>query len=230
MWPFSTPEQRDAEITENLSRLLGSADGQHAICAALTSENRKVIAQEFEAKLVGLADAIVSRSVAEINQSLNRAKDSLGLFLHSEQGKRILSDRVIDGFARAEFGPIAETAGMRLKNLAAEEIASLMADAQMAVERSVAEQAVMLKRRAGEVAAEMVAQSTCDVDRHLGSYRGLIAEAVEQQLPPLLQEEVVRHLNSGPLLSQPPSNRELALAYGISIREVKRRRRYGDFR
>jgi hypothetical protein len=60
-----------------------------------------------------------------------------------------------------------------------------------------------------------------DVQDHLSSYRGKIAETVREQLSILLEEEIARQVRPGPGCS----NRKLADMLGVSIREVKRRRR-----
>lgn len=240
MWPFGSAEERENEKKQEFVKFLVSEEGRRAVSEALTTEQRARLIKEFEDRLNQVAEIIVSRSAIEIKRSLEKAKfeirhslegaiATLGTYLSSNQGKQILSDLVSDGLARGEFGSFAENARRQFRNLVAEEISKLTTDAKAALERSITNQAAVLRQRAEEAVQEMSERTARDVEQALALYRGVIAEAVAQQLPEVLQDEVARHVRSGPLFSRFRSNHELAAACGISIREVKRLRRRGYF-
>jgi hypothetical protein len=91
----------------------------------------------------------------------------------------------------------------------------------MTIEASAAAHSDGLKRMAREAADDIAERVKQDVRDHLSSYQAKVLEAVTEQI--LLREDIP--VRSRPRLSLRRSNREIACEYGISIREVKRRRR-----
>ena len=134
-----------------------------------------------------------------------------------------------EALAKGGLRPVLDGAEARLESLAKEMADAHMARAELSLERSAEARAAVFKRSASEAARDLANQIEHDVLQQLSSYREAIVEVVEEQLPVALREEVARHVRSGPLFSPPCSNRALAAAHGISIREVKRRRRCGYF-
>jgi hypothetical protein len=124
--------------------------------------------------------------------------------LRSDDGKRLLVDLLKEAPARNALAPVLNGAETRLKDLAAKEVATFVAHAEMSLRAS----ATALTDRVHQ-----------DVQDHLNSYQDKITEAVREQLSNL-QKEIAQQVRPGP----PRSNRELARKYGVSIREVKRRR------
>jgi hypothetical protein len=173
-------------------------------------------------------------------KKLNEAKNWLADFLRSREGTRLLFDLLAEALARGEVAPLidsaearlkslAKDAEARLKGLAKEAMATQMVQAQLSLELSSEAHAAAVKLSAREAADNLADQIAHDVQLQLGSYRSAIVEVVKEQLPIMLREEVGRHVRSGPLFSPRWSNRALAAAHGISIREVKRRRRQDWF-
>ena len=136
-------------------------------------------------------------------------------------------DLLVEALAKGELTSVLDGAEERLKNLAEELVAAHTAHAELSLERSAEARAAALKRSASEAARNLADEIAHDVQQQLKSYRASIVEAVREQLPVALREEVARHVKGGPLFSPICSNRALAAAHGISIREVKRRRRNG---
>ncbi|HMD64125.1 MAG TPA: hypothetical protein VKF83_09145 [Stellaceae bacterium] len=172
-----------------------------------------------------------SLKVAEDNfaDTLKAAENHFTNFLCSKQGKRLMLDLLIEALARGELTPVLDGAEDRLKVLAEEAIATHTAHAELSLKQSAEAHAEAFKSSASEAARDLANQVAHDVQRRLSSYRGTIVEVVKEQLPVALREAVAAHVRSGPLFSPPCSNRALATAHGISIREVKRRRRSGYF-
>ena len=164
-----------------------------------------------------------------LDRTLKMAKEHFSDFLHSEEGRRLMLHLVTEALARGELAPVLDGAETRLRVLAEEAVATHTAHAELSLQQSAEAHATAFKRRANEAARDLANQVTDDVQQQLRSYRGAIVEVVQEQLPVALRDEVARHVRSGPLFSPPCSNRTLAAAHGISIREVKRRRRFGYF-
>jgi hypothetical protein len=211
--------------SEEFLRCLRSNEAKQAILDGLTSQEREFILHDFELELGNLSTQKMAQLLAHVEGEFQRARDQFILFLRSDEGKRLLIDLLIEVLPRVELAPILKSAETRLQDLAAKGVASFVAHAEMSLNKSV-DTAKYLARRAAQDFVDHVHQ---DVRDHLGSYKVKIAEAVREQLSILIEEEVARHVRSGACLSPGRSNRELALAHGISIREVKRRRRNGYF-
>jgi hypothetical protein len=176
-------------------------------------------------------------------KALNAIRNQFISFLHSDEGKQLLVKLLIEVLGRGEIAPIlngagkglkdaaaeAETslknlaakAGTSLKSLAAAKVARFSRDAAMTLEASAAAHSDGLKRMAREAADDNAERVKQDVRDHLSSYQAKVLEAVTEQI--LLQEEIP--VRSRPRLSLRRANREIAREYGISIRQVKRRRR-----
>ena len=218
----------ESERRNDFFRFLGSSKAKQAILDVLTNQERGSILRSFETQLRDLSHTAMAQFSAHVEKALDAARGQFILFLRSDDGKRLLVDLLIEALARNDLAPVLNSAETRLKDLAAEELATFAAHAEMSLKASSAAHADALIQNARQAAQDITDRVHQDVQDHLSSYRAKIAEAVRERLPILLQEEIARHVRSGPCLSPGRSNRELALAYGISIREVKRRRLFGD--
>jgi hypothetical protein len=252
---FRSKENRQAERKNEFTEFLRSAEGRRAIFELapdiLVSGKLSPILNNIRAQLELLTSAEIERfklllanalgtaevrfadTIAQFEQQLDRTlkatEDQFTDFLRSQEGKRLMLNLLIEALGKGELTPVLDGAEKRLKVLAKEMVATHMARAELSLRQSAEAHAAAFKRSASEAARDLANQVAHDVEQQLSSYRGAMAEAVQEQLPVALREEVSRHVRSGPLFSPPCSNRTLAAAHGISIREVKRRRRYGLF-
>jgi hypothetical protein len=212
---------------------LGSAEGRRAIFALapdiLVNSKLSPILDDVRAQLTALAADEIAQFTLQLEKILDTAKDYLANFLCSQQGTRLLLDILIEALARGELAPVLDSTKTRLKTFAFAEVATRVGQAEISLRETAAAHAATFKQSANKAARDLANQAASDVQRQLSSYRGTIAEVLREQLPITLREEVARHVGSGPLFSRPCSNRALAAAHGISIREVKRRRRNGYF-
>ena len=158
----------------------------------------------------------------ESDNALDAVRSQFISFLRSDEGKRLLVELLIEALARREFAPILESAETRLKNLAAERVASFQTEVETQIEASAASNAVALKRKARKAVQDLADRVNQDVRDHLSSYQAKVLEAVTEQM--LFREDIARHVRPEHALL-PRNNREIAGEHRISIREVKRRRR-----
>ena|ERR1700730_3556063 len=155
-------------------------------------------------------------------------------------------DLVITALAEGELKPVLDGAEERLKVLAKEVVATHTAHAELSLKQSAeAHEAAMgrdelslrqsaeahaaaFRHSASEAARDLGNQVARDVEQQLSSYRGKIVEVVQEKLSVMLQDEVARHVRSGPLFSaacqsalkldpQSASNRDPSEAVGSGL-------------
>jgi hypothetical protein len=129
---------------------------------------------------------------------------------------------LIQALARRELDPILAGAERKLKELAAERVESFQTESETMLEVSAAGHANALRRNARQAAQDLADQLKRDVRDYLSSYQGKVLEAVTEQL--LFRDDIARHVKPD-YATLPRSNRDIAREHGISLREVKRRRR-----
>jgi hypothetical protein len=147
----------------------------------------------------------------ESKKALDAARSQFISFLRSDEGKQLLIDLLVEALAGRELAPIVNSAETRLKNVATH--------AETILEASAASHADALKGKVRQLAQDIASRANKDVRDCLSSYQREIAEAVREQLPIILREEIALDV------SLRRSNREIARDYSMSIREVKRVRR-----
>jgi len=230
---FRSKESRKAERNSEFVEFLRSAEGRRAIFELapdiLVSSKLTPILNDVQGKLEALTAGEIERFKLLLERTLKTAEDHFADFLRSQEGRQLMLDLLIAALAGGELTPVLGGAEKRLKVLAEEMVATHTAHAELSLKQSAEAHAAAFKRSASEAARDLANQVAHDVQQQLSSYRGAVVEVVQEQLPVLLREEVATHVRSGPLFSPPCSNRALAAAHGISIREVKRRRQYGYF-
>jgi hypothetical protein len=90
----------------------------------------------FQGQLQGVSAAEIARFTAHADEALKGVKDQFINFLRSEAGKRLMLDLLTEALARGALAPILGAAETRLKNLAADEIATFMAQAEISLKAS----------------------------------------------------------------------------------------------
>jgi hypothetical protein len=219
----------DILVSSKLTTILNDVRVQLETLSANEAE-RFTILLETASKT---AEHRFSDEINQLNQDLAKklteVRNCLTDFLLSQEGRRLKFDLLVEALAKGGLRPVLDGAEARLESLAKEMADGHMACAEISLERSAEARAAVFKRSANEAARDLANHIERDVMQQLSSYRDAIVEVVEEQLPVTLREEVAKHVRSGPLFFPPCSNRALAAAHGISIREVKRRRRCGYF-
>jgi hypothetical protein len=184
-------------------------------------------------------------------EAADKTKRHIVSFFTSDEGKRLLTELLVEALAQIELRPFIGVVEPRLKEVAAQEVANLVAHGETTLSASATTHAHALKQLEKRTIEDFEAAATANADalkqgikaaarrlsneaqrkleKPLMAHQAQIAAAVTEQLPMVLRQEVAWHVRSGPLLEGQRSNRELALAHGVSIREIKRRRRYGYF-
>ena len=199
----------DSERREEFARYLGSPEAVDVVTrhfiSFLETERREEFARFLKSE-----------------KALDAVKNQFVSFLRANDGKKLLIDLLIEALARRDLSPILKSAETRLKELAAERVESLQTEAETVLEISAASHSAALKREANKVVEELADQIKQDVRNYLSSYQAKVLEAATEQL--LFRDDIARHARSGHT-SLARSNRDIAREHGISIREVKRRRR-----
>ena len=221
-WKKRRQEIRKIEFLE----FLRSAEGRQAI---LKLAPEILVGADLAPYLTDVRQQLKVIAGDEIGRFKLDLEKTLGDFLQSYEGKRLMLDLVKAALAEGELTSVLNGAEQRLKVLAQEEVATHMGRAERTLTESAEAHAAAFKCSASDEARNLASQVAHDVEQQLSSYRDSILEAVEEQLPAALREEVARHVRAGPLFSPTCSNRALAAAHGMSIREVKRQRRLGYF-
>jgi uncharacterized protein YjgD (DUF1641 family) len=250
---FKSKESRQNERKKELEEFLRSAGGRRVMFELapdiLVSSKLTPIIDHIKVQMEALSHHQVERFTVFLEATLKAAENRLSAnfdqfkedlaktleavevhifdFLSSQQGRQLMLDLLIEALAKGELKPVLCGAQERLKTLAEELAATHAAHTELSLQQSAEAHAAALKRSSSEAARNFASEIAHDVQQQLKSYRGEIVEVVREQLPVALREEVARHVGSGPLFSPPCSNRALAAAHGISIREVKRRRQNG---
>lgn len=183
--------------------------------------------------------AIIDLIKSKARRQAERRADFLE-FLCSRDGRQCLQELLIDMRLHAQLDPVLENAQSRMLEFIASTIAGMKAHVERSLKDAAAahcealsrEQAV-ISRHAQVVSANLQAQlcthtqSIVEITRETTGR--VIYEVLQNYLISVLREEVRSFIQAGPIFSNRRSNREVAALNGISIREVKRRRRRGEF-
>lgn len=224
---------REERTKRLLAEFLGSAEGRDALVQhapeMFARTELALVREKIRYDLHDLVKKELELFKSDLQSLYRTANEHFGAFLRSEEASRLMIAHVGEALARGVLVSVLNDAEQRLKALAAEEIATQTARAELAVRADAAISAAALRGRILQDVANAAAELADEVRQQFSVCKGAIMETVHDHLPRILQDEVARHVRSGPLFSRPTSNREIAAACGISIREVKRRRKYGEF-
>jgi hypothetical protein len=188
--------------------------------------------------------AALSRDATRLRRDM---QVQLQAFLGSADGKELLIGLLTEAISRSEVASLIKGVETRLNEVAAREVADRAAHAEIGLSKSSEHNRAKLQdeidafdRQVGEMTGKLIDKVFREAEEKLQEQRDrLIASSwdeIQQRnddfikllLPRILRKAVERHIARGPRFVQPHSNRWLAAELGISVREVKRRRRRGE--
>jgi hypothetical protein len=189
--------------------------------------------------LFGVLDGVVAEGLRS-DEASREIRNQILIFLQSNQGKDLLVAFLKEVISRNELAGMIEDVRARVQDLAEEEVSTLAAHAEVALQKSSEDHRSRLDRHAAAQVDMFVEAVLREIENRLQNQReSLISSSLNKikrkiygfehyDLKGILYEAVERHVANGPRFVQSHSNRWLAAALGISLREVKRRRRRGE--